>query len=296
MTPEFPRKRLQPTTVETARPDLDTLCGQLEAVLRPARRWLVITGAGLSAASGIPTYRDDNGNWLRSDPIQHQDFIQSAASRQRYWARSMIGWPTVAHAKPNIAHQALVDLEAQGRIAMLVTQNVDRLHQNAGQQRVIDLHGRLDRVRCRACGRLELRNKIQRQLLALNPGFYVPEANARPDGDADIDATTLSGFRIPACQYCDGVIMPDVVFFGGSVGRQRVAHISRMVESADALLVAGSSMKVFSGFRFCRLAKQLGKPIVVVNRGITRTDAFASVKVPLDCSDVLGHLAVRLSQ
>ncbi len=291
MAPQLPRVRLQAATSETAGPDPDTLYDQLEAVLRPARRWLVITGAGLSAASGIPTYRDDKGNWLRSDPIQHQDFIQSAASRQRYWARSMAGWPIVARAKPNMAHRALVDLEAEGRIAMLVTQNVDRLHQYAGQQRVIDLHGRLDRVRCRRCGRLALRDEIQRQLLRLNPAFPVPQAGARPDGDADVDPARLADFRVPACSLCDGVLMPDVVFFGGSVGRRKVAHVIRAVDAADALLVAGSSMTVFSGFRFCRLAQQLGKPVVVINRGVTRADAIASLKVPLDCSAVLQRLA-----
>jgi NAD-dependent SIR2 family protein deacetylase len=292
---QIPRNSLQPTKVETARPDLDTFYDQLEETLRPARRWLVITGAGLSAASGIPTYRDDNGNWLRSDPIQHQDFIQSAASRQSYWARSMVGWPIVARAIPNRAHRALVELEAQGRIAMVVTQNVDRLHQDAGQQRVIDLHGRLDRVRCRGCGRLALRSELQRRLLRLNPAFSAPLGHARPDGDADVDPARLSGFRVPVCHFCDGVLMPDVVFFGGSVGRRRVANVTRMVEAADALLVAGSSLTVFSGFRFCRLAQQLGKPVVVVNRGVTRADCIASVKVPLDCSAVLPQLVTRLS-
>lgn len=263
--------------------------------MRPARRWMVITGAGLSADSGIPTYRDDNGTWLRNDPIQHQDFIQFAATRQLYWARSMVGWPIVARARPNRGHYALAELESRGRISMLVTQNVDRLHQYAGQQRVIDLHGRLDRVRCRSCQRLALRSEIQSELQYLNPGFSADFASARPDGDADVDPELLSGFKVPACSFCRGVLMPDVVFFGGSVGRGRVANIKRMVETVDALVVVGSSMTVFSGFRFCRLAQQLGKPLVVVNRGSTRADPIASLKVARGCGEMLQTLATELA-
>jgi NAD-dependent SIR2 family protein deacetylase len=271
--------------------DIEQHCHRLQATLAPARRWLVITGAGVSAASGIPTYRDDDGTWLRSDPIQHQDFILSAHTRRRYWARSMVGWPLIADARPNRAHHALSRLEGMGRISLLVTQNVDRLHQFAGQRRVIDLHGRLDRVRCLDCGRIGARSELQQRLQALNPAFSAHIAEARPDGDAEVDDAHLAQFAVPACHACGGMLMPDVVFFGGSVRRSRVANINTCIERADAIIVAGSSMQVFSGFRFCRLARQLGKPLVVVNRGVTRADALATLKVPLDCSAALQSLA-----
>ena len=272
---------------------IEQQCDRLAATLGPARRWLVITGAGISAASGIPTYRDDSGTWLRSDPIQHQDFINSAHTRRRYWARSMVGWPLVADARPNLAHQALRRLEDMGRISLLVTQNVDRLHQLAGQRRVIDLHGRLDRVRCLECARMGARSQLQRRLHRMNPSFSAHIAEARPDGDADVDAIQLEGFAVPDCPACGGVLMPDVVFFGGSVRRSRVSTVANGIERADAVVVAGSSMKVFSGFRFCRLAQQLGKPLVVINRGVTRADPLATLKVPLDCAPVLHGLATR---
>ena len=274
--------------------DGDDVWDRLEATLGPAARWLVITGAGVSAASGIPTYRDDSGTWLRSDPIQHQDFVQSAFTRRRYWARSMVGWPLVARARPNAAHHALSRLENLGRVPLLVTQNVDRLHQYAGQQRVIDLHGRLDRVRCLTCRRMGLRSEMQQRLEALNPAFRAHIAEIRPDGDADVDAAQLQGFTVPACPACGGVIMPDVVFFGGSVRRARVAHINRVMSHCDAVVVAGSSMKVFSGFRFCRLAQQLGKPLVIINRGVTRADSLATLKVPMDCAPAFRFLASRV--
>ncbi len=283
-----------PSLADTA-PDVEALCDRLEGALRPARRWLVITGAGISAASGIPTYRDDSGAWLRSDPVQHQDFVESAATRRRYWARSMVGWPLVADARPNSAHHALAQLEAQGKMALLVTQNVDRLHQQAGHRRVIDLHGRLDRVRCRCCRRLLSRSGLQQRLLALNPGFHAICATARPDGDAEIDAEQLQDFNVPACCHCGGVLMPDVVFFGGSVPRRRVANINALLHQSEAVVVAGSSLAVFSGFRFCRLARELGKPLIVINRGSTRADSIATLKLPLDCGSALQQLAARLA-
>jgi NAD-dependent SIR2 family protein deacetylase len=274
--------------------DGDEIWARLQSTLGPATRWLVITGAGVSAASGIPTYRDDSGTWLRSDPIQHQDFVQSASTRRRYWARSMVGWPLVVRARPNAAHHALSRLETLGRVPLLVTQNVDRLHQSAGQQRVIDLHGRLDRVRCLSCRRMALRSEMQRRLETLNSAFTAHIAEMRPDGDADVDAAQLQGFTVPSCTACGGVIMPDVVFFGGSVRRSRVAHINRVMARCDAVVVAGSSMRVFSGFRFCRLAQQLGKPLIIINRGVTRADELATLKVARDCATVFRFLASRI--
>lgn len=256
---------------------------------------VALTGAGVSAGSGIPTYRDDQGQWLRSEPILHQQFVREPASRQRYWARSMAGWPYVQRARPNAAHRALARLEQAGRLQLLVTQNVDRLHQRAGSRRVVDLHGRLDRVKCLGCRAALGRARYQQELLDLNPQMHrlVAQAGvaARPDGDAEFDRPGLDDFIVPGCRACGGVLMPDVVFFGGSVPRERVAQISQAIEQADALLVAGSSLMVWSGYRFCKLAHALGKPLIIINRGKTRADPLATLKLEGDCGELLGQLA-----
>jgi len=265
----------------------------IDAVLG-TRQLLVLTGAGISAPSGIPTYRDDHGDWRRSDPIQHQDFVGRESSRRRYWARSMAGWRYVRDAKPNAAHQALVRLERSRKVRMVVTQNVDRLHQRAGQRQVIDLHGRIDRVVCLGCRRSQTRADVQHQLNALNPAFRQRVEAVRPDGDAEVEDRFLDGFRVPVCPTCRGVLMPDVVFFGGTVPSARVNRVNASLEQADALLVVGSSLMVWSGFRFCRLAAQLGKPVWIVNRGRTRGDELATIKVEEDCVAVLQALVRRL--
>lgn len=252
---------------------------------------VVLTGAGVSAPSGIPTYRDDDGQWLGSNPILHQDFVADAWSRRRYWARSMIGWSFVQQAEPNNAHLALASLEQQGKLTLLVTQNVDRLHQRAGSNKVVDLHGRLDRVKCLSCTAFTDRSRFQDELLDLNPGKDKRPAEVRPDGDADIEDAWLRGFKVPGCADCGGIMMPDVVFFGGTVPRQRVQRVSRAIEQADALLVAGSSLMVYSGFRFCKLARDLGKPLILINRGRTRADDIATLKLESDCGAQLQELA-----
>jgi NAD-dependent SIR2 family protein deacetylase len=258
-------------------------------------RLVALTGAGVSAGSGIPTYRDDDGRWQRSDPIQHQDFVSDAASRQRYWARSMAGFRFVAGAQPNAAHHALAALEKAGHVDLLITQNVDRLHQRAGHQSVVDLHGRLDKVLCLECGARLDRSAFQRDLEALNADYANDVLALRPDGDAEVADERLAGFRVPACSACGGVMMPDVVFFGGTVPAARVERAMSALEAADALLVAGSSLMVYSGFRFCRLAVKLGKPLIVINRGSTRADDIATLKVKSDCGAVLEKLAARLT-
>ena len=258
------------------------------------QRVVALTGAGVSAGSGIPTYRDDQGQWLRSSPIQHQQFVGEAVSRQRYWARSMVGWPYVQRARPNAAHRALARLEQAGWLELLVTQNVDRLHQQAGSRQVVDLHGRLDRVKCLACQAELEREHYQQELLGLNPHMHDPAGHGgtetRPDGDADLADRLLDGFTVPDCRACGGLLMPDVVFFGGTVPRERVAHISQAIEQADALLVVGSSLMVYSGYRFCKLAHELGKALIIINRGKTRADELASLKLEGDCAELLGQL------
>lgn len=263
-------------------------------VVRAHAPLVVLTGAGLSAASGIPTYRNDRGEWQRSDPIQHQDFVKRADQRRRYWARSVVGWQPVQQARPNAAHRALADLEALGCIELLVTQNVDRLHQRAGSHRVVDLHGRLDRVVCRGCGAVLDRAAFQRELLQRNPRLGATAAAPRPDGDADVPEEQVADFAVPDCRRCGGMLMPDVVFFGGTVPRERVERVRSAIDRAGALLVVGSSLMVYSGFRFCRQVVAAEKPLLIVNRGATRADELATLKLPADGAQVLCALRNRL--
>lgn len=245
----------------------------------PNKRWVMLTGAGASAASGIPTYRDRAGKWLGSEPIKHQEFIHDINRRRRYWGRSMLGWPGVRDAQPNRLHHALARFEASGRLALLITQNVDRLHQRAGSTQVIDLHGRLDRVRCLDCGAGYEREEIQQRLLTLNPQHPRITGTVRPDGDADLPESAIQRMRIVDCDACGGMLMPDVVFFGGSVPRERVSACEQAIAEADGVLVVGSSLQVFSGFRFARQAAQIGKPLVIINEGVTRADELATLKI-----------------
>jgi NAD-dependent SIR2 family protein deacetylase len=260
------------------------------------RKVVVITGAGISASSGIPTYRDHRGVWRHSEPIKHQEFVTEHRQRQRYWARSLQGWPAVRDARPNAAHLALATLERQGRVSRLITQNVDRLHQRAGSISVVDLHGRLDQVRCLRCNASFAREHIQQRLLQSNPG--VAEAAARPiaarlrpDGDADAADGLVQQFSVPGCEQCTGTLIPDVVFFGGAVPRQRVQSCMEAVERSDAVLAVGSSLQVYSGFRFCRHAVEQGKTLAIINPGTTRADPLASLKLRSACEPLLQAVA-----
>ena len=250
----------------------------LSAILESSAPWVAITGAGISSASGIPTYRDHNGTWLGSQPIQHDEFIAEPAKRQRYWSRSALGWPRVGAAEPNESHTALVKLEQAGLLAGVITQNVDRLHQRAGSQRVIDLHGRLDQVKCLDCGHVATRQAIQKWIEAHNA---LPDASSltlRPDGDADLPRDYVSDFRVPHCEQCGGVVMPEVVFFGGTVPRPTVDECYHMIDAAEGMLVIGSSLSVYSGLRFCRYAADQEKPLIILNQGQTRADDFCTYK------------------
>jgi NAD-dependent SIR2 family protein deacetylase len=260
---------------------------RLAAWLDRYPRWFVLTGAGCSTASGLPDYRDGDGGWKRKPPITAQAFVGDAHARARYWARSLIGWRGFAAAAPNAAHIGLAQLEAQRRIARLVTQNVDRLHQAAGSRAVIDLHGRLDRVVCLGCGARRSRSSWQQRLAQANPQWAELAATLAPDGDADLEARDFASFRVPPCPGCGGVVKPDVVFFGESVPRERVAAAQDALREADAMLVVGSSLMVFSGYRFAREAHQQGKPIVAINLGRTRADALLAEKIEAPCADVL---------
>ncbi len=257
------------------------------------RRWTVLTGAGISSNSGIPTYRDDKGVWLRSDPIKHQEFLELPDKRKRYWARSAVGWPPVASAQPNQVHHALVQLEQQGVVSGVITQNVDRLHQKAGQQKVIDLHGRLDRVRCLSCSTFEDRHALQERLITTNPFLQDHTAELAPDGDAQLEDHITEQITPVNCVSCNGLLMPDVVFFGGTVPRERVELAHRWLEESEGLLVLGSSLMVYSGYRFCKWIKAQNKPLIIINKGLTRADDIADIKINDDCSAVLNSLLAK---
>ena len=262
----------------------------LEEFVDRRRRLFVLTGAGCSVNSGIPDYRDADGAWKRSAPVTFQAFMGQEAMRRRYWARSLIGWRRISRARPNDAHRALARLEAMGKSEILLTQNVDRLHQAAGSAAVIDLHGRLDHVRCMGCGRVSPRDELHEALSRLNPEWLARDAADAPDGDADLDGVDFSTFAVPACPHCGGVLKPDVVFFGESVPRDRVEAAMRHLDQADAMLIVGSSLMVYSGFRFVEAAARAGKPLAAVNLGRTRADGLLTLKAETSCDAALAFL------
>ena len=261
----------------------------LHEFLARHRRLFVLTGAGCSTPSGIPDYRDAEGGWKRVQPVTFQAFTGDAAIRRRYWARSLAGWPRFAAARANAAHQSLAAIEGDGRIEALVTQNVDGLHQQAGSHTVIDLHGRLDRIVCLGCGALSPRADFQHELVHRNPGWDRYAAGTAPDGDADLDGVDFAGFAVPACPRCGGMLKPDVVFYGESVPRARVEAAMAHLHGSDGMLVAGSSLMVYSGFRFARMAAEAGMPLAVLNLGRTRADGLATLKVHADCALALAR-------
>jgi NAD-dependent SIR2 family protein deacetylase len=251
----------------------------------------VLTGAGCSTGSGIPDYRDANGDWKRvGRPVTLQAFLADEHARKRYWARSVVGWKRMGAARPNEAHRALAALEHAGRVEQLVTQNVDGLHEAAGSGNVIDLHGRVDVVRCMSCAVRLRREHVQSALVARNPGFADFAAADAPDGDSDLEGVDFAAFEVPSCKECGGLLKPDVVFFGESVPRERVSRAMDALERSDAMLVVGSSLMVYSGFRFARRMAELGKPIAAVNLGKTRADELLALKIAERCGDALAFM------
>ncbi|AMX01717.1 NAD-dependent protein deacetylase [Microbulbifer thermotolerans] len=250
----------------------------LAAFIRRYPRLMILTGAGVSTDSGIPDYRDQDGAWKRKQPVRHGDFMSSLSTRQRYWGRSLIGWPTMRRAQPNAAHRHLAELERRQHTELLVTQNVDRLHQRAGSRRVLDLHGRADEVICMHCGYRCDRQAVHERCHTLNPDFRRHNATAAPDGDADLEVD-FSGFCVADCPHCGGILKPDVVFFGDNVPGERVQIALNALEASDALLVIGSSLMVYSGYRFCRYARDWRKPMAALNLGRTRADDMLDLKL-----------------
>jgi len=255
---------------------------------------VVLTGAGCSTESGIPDYRGPDGTLRTRLPMRFQEFMADERARRRYWSRSVVGWPRFSAARPNAAHRALAALEAYGQVRGVLTQNVDGLHQAAGSRRVIDLHGRLDRVRCMGCDRAYPRERVQAWLADANPDFRAAATHIVPDGDAALPAGSEESFEVCPCPACDGILKPDVVFFGESLPKERVAHAWRLFEEGASLLVVGSSLAVFSGRRFVLRARQEGRAVAIVNLGATRCDEEADCFVRARAGDVLSLVAARL--
>nr|WP_233404647.1 NAD-dependent protein deacetylase [Actinotalea solisilvae] len=259
-------------------------------------RLAVLTGAGVSTDSGIPDYRGPDSPPRR--PMTYQQFVSDPAFRRTYWARNHVGWRHVHRTTPNAGHRALAALEARGVVVGVITQNVDRLHQEAGSRRVIDLHGTYAEVVCLACGARYARDHVAGRLEALNPGFAeavgaVADVEIAPDADAVIEST--EGFVVADCERCGGMLKPDIVYFGENVPRERVDRAFALVDEAAALLVAGSSLTVMSGLRFVRHAARVrGVPVVIVNRGVTRGDDLADLRVDAGTSETLTTLADQL--
>jgi NAD+-dependent protein deacetylase sirtuin 4 len=261
--------------------------------LLAGRRFAALTGAGCSTESGIPDYRGQGRAGPRN-PIQHDAYLRRPEVRQRYWARATVGWVRFSGARPNAAHLALATLEREGALTGIITQNVDRLHHAAGSRRVVELHGALADVRCLGCAEVEPREVVHARLVAENPGWLARAAAPTPDGDAELPDDAVAAFRVVPCARCGGVLKPDVVFFGGTVGEATMTDAWALLASSEALLVVGSSLAVYSGFRFARRAHELGLPVALVNDGPTRADELAEVRVGARVGEVLPRLARAL--
>ncbi|MFF8097335.1 NAD-dependent protein deacetylase [Streptomyces sp. NPDC016675] len=288
--------RMRPTLSWTPTEGLPPGTADLEPVVEAlgAGGVLVLSGAGISTESGIPDYRGEGGSLSRHTPMTYQDFTAGAQARRRYWARSHLGWRTFGRARPNAGHRAVAAFERHGLLGGVITQNVDGLHQAAGGEDVVELHGSLDRVVCLSCGALSPRRELARRLEEANAGFAPVAAGINPDGDADLSDEQVGDFRVVPCARCGGVLKPDVVFFGEAVPAARVEHCRALVRQATSLLVLGSSLTVMSGLRFVRQAAQAGKPVLIVNQDPTRGDGHALTRVALPLGAALTTVADRL--
>lgn len=284
---------LPPATTPRTVLQADVAAEALSDFIGRHRRLFILTGAGISTESGIPDYRDDEGGWKRKQPVQHQAFMADEHLRKRYWARSLVGWPVIRNARPNPAHHHLAELEQRDCIHQVVTQNVDRLHQYAGSERVLDLHGRADEVLCMSCGYRCRRDDVHDWCSSLNPSFRDLSADHAPDGDADLELD-FTAFNVANCPHCDGILKPDVVFFGDFVPKTRVDDAKEALQASDGLLAIGSSLMVYSGFRFCRYAQEWGKPIATLNLGRTRADAIADLTLNARIGETLSHVLDQL--
>lgn len=256
---------------------------------------LLLTGAGISTASGIPDYRDSDGVRRGNAPVQGPDFRRQPAVQRRYWARSMVGYPTLSRAQANPGHLAIAQLARQGKVGSLVTQNVDGLHQQAGSTGVTELHGSIHAVVCLDCHAHYARRTVQDMLEYDNPQMVGATATPAPDGDALLEPTQLASFVVPRCLHCGGTLKPDVVFFGDGVPAACAAEAAQKMQDASALLVIGSSVMVYSSFRLCRMAAESGKPVAAINLGKTRADDLLAFKLDTPAQDILPLVAALLA-
>ncbi|XP_029046429.1 NAD-dependent protein deacylase Sirt4 [Osmia bicornis bicornis] len=266
---------------------------RLKEFINSHNKICILTGAGISTESGIPDYRSEGvGLYARSTrrPVLYKDFCASETIRQRYWARNYVGWPRFSSVKPNITHEILKELENANKVRCIVTQNVDNLHTKAGSRRVIELHGTAFKVMCLNCDQRICRYHLQDILDHMNPNMTVTTQMIRPDGDVDLSQEQVDGFNVPSCENCGGILKPDIIFFGDNVPRQIVESVKYNVKHSDSLLVLGSTLTTFSGYRIVLQAKNAGLPIAILNIGKTRADNFADIKVNGRCGDVLSRI------
>jgi NAD-dependent SIR2 family protein deacetylase len=273
--------------------NLEQAISQLARLLKN-QRVLVLSGAGISTESGIPDYRSPRALEKPRNPIRYQQFVQSREARQRYWARSLVGWPKMQIARPNTGHRVLAQLEKHGAIQGILTQNVDGLHQAAGSEGVLELHGTLAQVRCLHCQKQETRARLQRRMLHLNPDFAASRPDLAPDGDADLPNSLVQSFTIPDCLACRGILKPEVVFFGENVPEERLERAWQLLAEAECLLVVGTTLSVYSAYRFVSKAAKDGKPIAIINQGITRVDTEATIKIDARLGQALPLLEQHL--
>jgi NAD-dependent SIR2 family protein deacetylase len=256
---------------------------------------VVLSGAGISTESGIPDYRGETGSLRTHTPMTYGDFVGSESGRQRYWARSHLGWRTIARADPNAGHRAVAALQARGYVDGVITQNVDGLHGAGGARDVIELHGNLDRVICLDCRQTTPREELDRRVREANPVFEGQATRINPDGDVELPDEVVKDFHLVGCTDCgSSLLKPDVVFFGENVPKTRVERCYRLIDDAQAVLVLGSSLTVMSGFRFVRYAAKAGKPVLIINQGLTRGDPYAAVRVNLPLGEALTNLTGAL--
>ncbi len=287
-------KALDTVPVHSPIPVADLL--RLEAFLRASRRLFVLTGAGVSTESGIKDYRSEGvGLYATSTsrPTNHSQFLRSAAVRQRYWARNTTAWPVFSTFRPNGTHRFLATLERWGRVHWLVTQNVDGLHHKAGSRSVTELHGTMFSVSCLACRRVVPRDELQKRISAENPGWRATAQGFAPDADVFVSEESVRTFRAPHCEWCGGVLKPDVVFFGDTVPKPRVDFIGARLREADACMVVGSTLETYSSYRHVRHAKERGLSLLIVNIGRTRGDDLADIKITGRCGEAFSWLETR---
>lgn len=279
--------------VPKCNPVSDEEIKKLKDYLNSCGRLCILTGAGISTESGIPDYRsEDVGLFATSDrrPVSYQEFCRSDKVRRRYWSRNYIGWPRFSKFVPNVTHKLLKHLEDIGRVNCVITQNVDNLHKKAGSRNVIELHGTAFRVMCLNCDETISRYSFQESLDELNPNFTSTDTKIRPDGDAELSQEQVDEFNIPSCSNCKGILKPDIVFFGDNVTREVVQQVKNEVEEADSLLVLGTSLTTFSGYRIVLQAMDAKKPIAIINIGETRADNHANIKVQGRCGEILSKI------